>query len=309
VVLRKLLHSGHAVTCLLRTASRTHRIDDLPVHRLLGDVRDAAKVRAGMEGCDATIHMAGLSAWSEINSPTLAEVVEGGTQNILEAAADLPNHRIIFVSSAAAVNGSDEPQIFNEDSQFTLRDPELKYAHAKHRAEALCLSASRNGLFVVIVNPGEVYGPHDDGMVTAGNLVDFSRSSPVLVCNGGTNVVYVDDVADGIVGALERGRPGERYILGGENLTIRQIADLCLQLLGRRSTVVTLPNGVIRWVTWAATRVGLPLPYNADVIPYATRYWFVDGSKAQRELGVQFRGARETLVPTIAWLREAGYVA
>jgi dihydroflavonol-4-reductase len=309
VVVRELVSSGHEVICLLRATSRTQRIDGLPVKRQPGDIRDAVSVKAGMRECDATIHLASLSAWNEINSPALAKVVEGGTRNVLEAAGDLPGHRVIFVSSAAAVNGSDEPRVFDESSEFTLRDPELRYAHAKHRAEALCRSAVHDGLFVVIVNPGEVYGPHDDGMVTAGNLVDFSRSNPVLVCKGGTSVVYVDDVAAGIVAALERGRSGERYILGGENLTIRQLADLCLQLLKRRSRIVTLPNGLIRRLTWAAIKVGLPLPYNADVIPYATRYWFVDGSKAQRELGVQFRGARETLLPTIAWLKQSGYVA
>jgi dihydroflavonol-4-reductase len=309
VVVRELLHSGHMVTCLLRPTSRTQRIDGLGVKRLLGDIRDAATVKAGMQECDATIHLASLSAWNEINSPVLEEVVQGGTRNVLEAAADLQNHRVIFVSSAAAVNGSDKPQVFDENSDFTLCDPELKYAHAKHRAEALCLNAFRQGLSVIIVNPGEVYGPNDDDMVTAGNLVDFSKSNPVLVCNGGTSVVYVDDVAAGIVAALEKGRAGERYILGGENVTIRQLADLCLQLLSRRSKIVTLPNGVIRWVARSATRVGLPLPFNAEVIPYATRYWFVDGSKARRELGVQFRSARDTLLPTIAWLRQAGHVA
>jgi dihydroflavonol-4-reductase len=309
VVVRKLVHSGHEITCLLRAGSRTHRIDDLPVKRLLGDIRDAEKVRIGVRDCDATIHLAGLSSWSDINSPALAEVVEGGTQHVLEAASELPSHRVIFVSTAIAINGSDKPRVFDEKSEFTLRDPKLKYAHAKHRAEALCMRAFQKGLFVVIVNPAEVYGPSDEGMITAGNLVDFSHANPVLVCNGGTSVVHVDDAAAGIVAALEKGRSGERYILGGENITIRQLASLYLQLAGQRSRIVTLPNGVMRALTWAATRVGLPLPFNPDVIPYATRYWFVDGSKAQRELGVNFRDARETLLPTVEWLRQAGHLA
>src|ERR1700733_961559 len=88
VGVRKLVHSGHEITCLLRAGSRTHRIDDLPVKRLLGDIRDAEKVRIGVRDCDATIHLAGLSSWSDINSPALAEVVEGGTQHVLEAASE-----------------------------------------------------------------------------------------------------------------------------------------------------------------------------------------------------------------------------
>ena len=308
VVVRRLVESGCSVRCLLRSTSNTDRIDRLPIERVLGDIRDLASVNAGMEGCDGTIHLAGVSSWNEINSPALMEIVEGGTQNVLAAASSRPAHRVVFVSSATAVNGSDEPQVFNENSEFTLNDPELKYANAKLRAEALCRKAFLKGVPVVIVNPAEVYGPADSNFVTAGNLVDFARASPVLVCRGGTSVVYVEDVAAGIIAALERGRPGERYILGGENITIRDLADLCLKLVGRRARIVSVPNRLIRSMTRVANRLALPLPYNAGVVPYATRYWFVDSSKAQRDLGINFRNARETLRPTITWLKEAGHL-
>ena len=307
-VVRKLVGAGHNVRCLLRPTSRTERIDDLHTERTLGDVRDLKSVQQGMAGCQATIHLAGLSSWNEIASPALKQVVEDGTWNILQAALAAPEHRVVFVSSVTAINGSDTPQIFDEASEFSLNDAELKYALAKRHAESLCRRAIAEGLPVVVVNPAEVYGPSDTALVTAGNIVDFARSNPVLVVSGGTSVAHVDDVADGIVAALVKGRPGERYILGGENLTIRQLADLCLELLGRRSRIVTMPNGLIRILTKVATALRLPLPYNPCVIPYATRYWFVDGSKAQRDLGVSFRSARETLVPTIDWLRQAGHI-
>jgi dihydroflavonol-4-reductase len=151
-----------------------------------------------------------------------------------------------------------------------------------------------------------VYGPGDTALATAGNLVDFVTSHPVLVCSGGTSVVHVDDVATGIIAALEKGRPGERYILGGTNLTIRELAALCLDILGRRATIVTVPNRLARFVARVAVRTGLPLPYDPHVVSYATRYWFVDNSKARRELGVTFRTARDTLQSTLAWLIETG---
>ncbi|HXX44412.1 MAG TPA: NAD-dependent epimerase/dehydratase family protein [Candidatus Acidoferrales bacterium] len=308
-VVRDLVRIGHEVRCLLRPNSRTERINGQPFERVQGDVRDFESVRRGMDGCGATIHLAGLSSWDEIDSPALKDVVEGGTWNVLQAALALPAHRVVFVSSVTAVNGSDSPEVFNESSEFTLEDKQLRYALAKRNAELLCWRASAQGLAVVVVNPAEVYGPADTGLVTAGNLVDFARSNPILVCSGGTSIVHVEDVAAGIVAALCKGRPGERYILGGENLTIRQLASLCLELLGRQSKILALPKGVIRVATKAATSLGLPLPYNPRVIPYATRYWFVDNSKAQRDLGVRFRNARETLAPTISWLKGAGYVA
>ena len=227
VVVRKLLQARYEVRCLLRPTSRTERIDGLPLERVRGDVRDADSLRKGMTDCQATIHLAGVSSWDEIDSPALKQVVEDGTRNVLQAAVDLPAHRVIFVSSVAAVNGSDKPEVFNESSEFTLADPELKYAHAKRNAEIQCRKALAQGVPVVIVNPAEVYGPSDTAFVTAGNLVNFTRSKPVLVCSGGTSVAYVDDVAAGIVAALAKGRPGERYILAGENLTIRDLASLC----------------------------------------------------------------------------------
>lgn len=116
-------------------------------------------------------------------------------------------------------------------------------------------------------------------------------------------------MAAGIIAALTRGRPGERYILGGENVTIRGLAELVLELAGRRVPVVEVPNGVVRLATRVAVTLRLPLPYNAHVVPYATRYWFVDSTKAQRELGVSFRGARATIAATIEWLHDTNRLA
>lgn len=304
-VVRKLVESGHIARCLLRPTSNLDRIKALPFERVEGDVRDAGAVASGMQGCEAAIHLASLSSWNDIDSPLMAEVVEGGTRNVLEAARAAGNKRVVFVSSVTAVNGSEKPEVFDETAKFTLDDSKLSYARHKRQTERLCLES---GVPVVIANPAEVYGPHDTALITASNLIDFAKSSPVMVCSGGTSVVHVDDVAAGLVAAVDRGRPGERYILGGENLTIRQLAELTLQLCGRKAKILSFPNAVIRGISTAALATHIPLPFNPKVIPYATRYWFVDASKAQRELGVTFRSARDTLAPTIAWLREAGHI-
>jgi dihydroflavonol-4-reductase len=229
-------------------------------------------------------------------------------RNVLDVASELGDHRVVTVSSTAAVNASDAPRVFDEDTEFTLRDPSLHYAHAKHNAEIIAGEAYRRGVRVVVVNPAEVYGPGDTALGTASNLIDFAKSTPVLVCSGGTSVVHVDDVAAGIIAALARGRPGERYILGGDNLTIRQLAELVLELMGRHAPIVTVPNAAARLAARAAIALHVPAPFNPHVVPYATRYWFVDNSKAQRELGVTFRGARATIQSTLDWLRESGHL-
>jgi dihydroflavonol-4-reductase len=309
VVVRLLVAGGHQVRCLLRQSSQTERLAELPYERAEGDVRDAAAVARAVDGCGAVIHLASLSAWDLIDSPLMDEVVEGGTRNVLAAAKARPGTRVVFVSSILAINGSAAPQTFDETAAWTLDEGELIYSRSKRQAEALCQDAVKDGVDVVIVNPGEVYGPHDTALITACNLIDFAKSSPVLVCDGGTSVVYVDDVAVAIVRAMERGRRGERYILGGENLTIRQLAEQCLALLGQKKTILKIPNVVIRTVAAVGKKLRLPLPFNPHVIPYATRYWFMDPGKAQRELGVSFRSARDTLAPTLAWLKESGRIA
>jgi len=305
-VVRILGEAGFVPRCLLRPTSNTARLDGLNYERVEGDIRDAQAVNEGAQGCAATIHLASLSSWDDIDSPAMDAVVKTGTQNVLNAAAQAgADHKVVFVSSAVAINGSESPEIFNEASPFTLNDSKLSYCRHKRAAEALCLAGEAP---VIIVNPTEVYGPQDTALITAGNLVDFAKSSPVMVCAGGTSVVHVDDVASGIVKALQKGRPKERYILGGENLTVRELAELTLTILGKKAKILQLPNAVIRSVAAAADKTKIPLPFNPKVIPYATRYWFVDSQKAQNELGATFRSAQDTLAPTLAWLKEAGHI-
>lgn len=304
VVVRKLAERGHIARVLLRASSRTPRIDGLPYERVPGDVRDEASLREGMRGCEGVLHLASLSSWTDIRSPLMHEVGVGGTRNVLAAARAAGGLRTVFVSSSVAINGSRTPVVHDERSEMTLPLGRLGYAAAKVQAEALCREAASAGLPVCIVNPGEVYGPDDIDQVTAGNLVDFAKSSPVLICDGGTSVVHVEDVAEGVLAALEKGRPGERYILGGENLTIRQLAALTLSILGQNKRIVVLPNFLIRTLASVGSTLRLPLPFNPAVIPYATLYWFMDSTKAQKELGVRFRPARAVLEPTLEWLKK-----
>lgn len=309
VVVHQLAAAGHQIVCLLRPTSDTSRLAGTDYERADGDVRDAESLRAGMAGAGAVIHLASLSSWDLIDSPEMKDVVLGGTRNVLEAARDLGNPRVVFVSSATAVGASARPEVLDETAPYNLAGERgLTYSNYKHQAEELCREAVAGGQDVVMVNPAEVYGPNDTAFITAGNLVDFARSNPVLVCHGGTSVAFVDDVALAIVRAMERGRAGERYILGGPNVTLEELARVTLTILARKARILVLPNPLIRAVTRVATGLRIKLPYNPRVIPYATRYWFVDSRKAQRELGVSFRSARETLEPTLAWLREAGHI-
>jgi dihydroflavonol-4-reductase len=308
VVVRKLLAAGRNVRCIFRNVSPTTRIDGLKCECIRGDIRDAKALVQAMRGCDTAIHLASLSNWTDIHSSEMEDVVEAGTRNVITAARETDCSKLVYVSSSLAITGSSEPRAFDEAAEQPDWLGKLVYSRTKANAERLCRMAAKDGLPVTIVNPCEVYGPNDIALVTAANLVDFAKSSPVLVCDGGTSVVHVDDVADGIIAALDRGRSGERYILGGDNLTVRQIAELTLELLGLKRRIVSMPNWAVRSMAWAGKALRIPLPFNPEIIPYATRYWFMDNSKAKRELNVTFRNARQTLAPTLRWLQESGHI-
>lgn len=307
-VVRRLLKEGHRVRCVLRAESRTDRINGLPYETALGDVRDFASVESAMAGCDGVIHLASPSSWTDINSAVLPDVVVRGTDHVLRAAAARESMRVVFVSSATAINGSATPVIHDEESPFTLPLDQYLYPRVKREAEALCRTAAQKGLRVVTVNPTEVYGPDDTGMITSGTLVDFARSAPAVVCTGGTSVAHVDDVAEGAVVALDRGRSGQRYILGGENLSIEDLAKTTLEVLGRRPRTLKIPNSLLRGIARVGALLRIPLPFNPAAVPYGTLFWYMSSAKAQRELGVSFRDARATLGDTVRWLRDAGHV-
>ena len=308
-VVRKLREGGHDVRCLLRKTSDTKRIDDLQFERHYGDVRDAASMAEGMKGTDGCIHLASVSSWDQIRSPDLESTVLDGTKNILDAAVQAGNLRTLYVSSATAVNASPQPKPFDEKSPFELDATPLRYAIAKNKAEKMVADYVAKGLPVVIVNPAEVYGPDDTGFITAGNIRDMIKDWPALACYGGTAVTYVDDVADGIIAAFMKGRVGERYILGGDNLSVEELVRLVLAITGQKKPVVRIPNGPLKWGIGTMARIGLPTPVIPEVVDYATMFFFMDSTKAKSELGYTPRPARQALEPVVKWLKDAGHVS
>jgi dihydroflavonol-4-reductase len=307
-VVRQLHEQGHEVRCLLRETSKTHRIDGIPVERHIGDVRDVESLMAGMDGCDGVIHLASVSSWEQIRSPIMRTVVVDGTRNVLEAAHRAGGKRVVFVSSAAAINGTKEPVIQDESTAFTL-DPSIYiYAAAKHEAELICAEYAEKGLEVITVNPVEVYGPEDDELITASYLLDTLKDWPAMSLHGGTAVAHVDDIARGIILGLEKGRGGERYILGGENLHVRQVIEMTLAAGGQKKFILQLPNGVIKAAIKALVALKLPTPVIPDLVDYGTLFWFVDCTKAKRELGYTHRPAKDTIADVVAWLHSSGRV-
>lgn len=306
-VVKKLIENGYEVRCLLRSTTNTRRIEGLNYERFNGDLTDAQSIDKGVEGCNGIIHLASLSSWKDIKSPKMPLIVIGGSKNIIQAAKKHGNIRIVYVSSSTAVGGTDEKVILDENSPLTLpKNGHYVYAHAKKEVEEICKAEAKNGQPIVIVNPTEVYGPGDYDKVTAGTLIDFATTKTLQLAEGGTSIVHVDDVADGIIKAFEKGRSGERYILGGENVEFKDLAQMTMDILGMNKPVKSIGRKMLMNLAWISKTFKINMGFEPAVIPYAVKFWFMDNSKAKNELGATFRSPKEILVETLDWIKKEG---
>ena len=299
-ICHRLGREGHAVTAFCRPNSDASPLAGLDLARVIGDVTDYESLDRAVLGHDAVIHAAaslryGASSKSDRDAQTRVNVV--GTSNAAGASRKRGVARFIHVSSVAAIGippDADHPA--DETFRFNLRESGLNYHVSKWEAEAAVVGEFRAGLSAVIVNPGAIYGPFGRGYRGSALLEKVRRQRVVPYYRGGINVVHVDDVVDGIVRAITRGRPGTRYILGGENLTVRRIAETAAEILGVRRTFIPLPSVVtllasailqpVSRVTGGCPRVTREIHY------FAGRYQYYNSSKAKSELGFEARPFR-----------------
>jgi dihydroflavonol-4-reductase len=307
-VVRRLLDRGYRVRALVRASSKTHRIDGLGVETVVGDILDPASLSAAVEGCQAVVHLAGISSYADMDKSFARPTIVDGTRNVFLAALAAQVERVVYTSSAVIYGSKDPARIADEESPFLLDGSGLTYAEAKHDNEGIVDDFVEQGLDVVVAIPTETYGPNDDAFLTTGYLKEAINSWPALATRGGTMFGHVDDVAEGIVLALEKGRKGERYILGAENMHIREIVSLALDVAGKKKPVLVLPTALTRMVVKTLYALGLPSPEHPNAILYGTLFYFVSSEKAKRELGWSPRSGRETMEDTVRWLREAGHI-
>jgi len=313
-VVRHLLQRGYPVRCLVRSSSKTHRIDKLvkdgvTLDKVVGDILDPGSLATAMEGCKLCIHLAGISAYADMHTDWAWGTIVDGTRNVFDAALAAELKRVVYISSGVVYGRRDPGFVADEDSPFELDGSGLVYAEAKHRNEGQVAEYIAKGLDVVVAIPMETYGPEDDEFLTTGYLREAINGWPAMATRGGTMYGHVDDVAEGIVLALEKGGTGERYILGSENGTIEEIVNLALEVAGKPGKkALVLPTGLIRAVVKTLFALHLPSPEHPNAIEYGTLYYFTRNDKARRELGWKPRSGRAVLEDTIRWLREAGHI-
>jgi dihydroflavonol-4-reductase len=314
-VARQLLARGAELRLLVRPTSRLENITEIPAERVIGDLRDAASLKNGMSGCEFVFHVAAdYRLWS-LNRQELYDTNVQGTRNILQAARDSGVRRVVYTSSVATMGFGNNGRLTDETSPVTLDNMIGDYKRSKFMAEQLVLEAGRSGENVVMVNPTTPVGERDIKPTPSGQIiVDFLRRRFPVYVETGLNLVDVVDCAEGHLLAMEKARPGERYILGGENLTLKQILDKLAAITGLPSPRVKLPyavafaSGVVDTLVTGKMLKREPRA-NLDAVRMARKKMFVTSTKAEQELGWKPRPVDEALRRAVQWFQANGYVA
>ena len=304
-VARTLLERGYRVRALVRESST---IPDLDVERRVGDLRNPESLRNAVEGCGLLFHVAAdYRLWSQNPSELYASNVEG-TENILAAAESARVERAVYTSTVGCI-GVPSGGVGDETYPVTIDEMAGDYKRSKFLAEQVALKISRPAVFpVVIVNPTAPMGDHDFKPTPTGQIIkDFLNGSMPVFIDTGLNVVNVRDVAEGHVLACERGKVGERYILGAQDMTLKEILQQLASITGRQAPTIQLPYffayaaGVV--TTGLARFTGKPPRAPLDAVRMAKKKMFVTHAKAARELGYSPGPVRTALEQAVNWQR------
>jgi dihydroflavonol-4-reductase len=312
-VARALLAEGWQVRALVREGSDRRNVAPLAVEQAVGELTDAGSMERALAGCEAVFHAAAdYRLWAPRPQELYRTNVEG-TANLLEAAARAGVRRIVYTSSVATIGLPADGRPGAEDTPAGLADMIGHYKRSKFLAEERARAAAAAGVPVVIVNPSTPIGPGDVKPTPTGQIVlDAARGRTPAYVDTGLNIVHVDDVAAGHLLAFHRGRIGERYILGGEDMTLRQILTLIARLVGRRPPRIRLPHGAVLPVAYVAELyaglTGRPTRITVEGVRMARKRMFFSSARAARELGYRWRPPEEAVADALRWFKDNGYL-
>jgi len=308
-----LAAKGAELRLLVRKTSNLSNLEGLPGETHVGDLTQPESLRAALTGCDAVIHTAAdYRLWIRDPAAMYRTNVEG-TRELLWLARESGVPRFIYTSSVATMHFRSDGFISNEDTPVSIRDMVGHYKRSKFLAEQQAIAAAQDGQQVIILNPTTPIGPNDAKPTPTGRiLVDFLKSKFPAYVDTGLNLVDVTEVARAHVEALMRGRPGRRYILGGENLTLKQVLAMMSAISGIPSPRVRIPFFIAAvyalYEEWIIGRIlrGEPRATLGEV-RMARKKMFASSARAQEELGFRVVPVYPAMRAAIAWFRDHGY--
>lgn len=313
-VARKLNARGLSVRVLARNTSPRRNLEGLDCEVVQGDMTDEASMTAALDGVRWLFHVA---ADYRLWAPDPNDIIQAnlkGTGSVMRAALKQGVERVVYTSSVATLRAPDEPIAVDETAPLAPGEGIGAYKESKVVAERLVEKmVAEQGLPAVIVNPSTPIGPRDVKPTPTGRiLIEAATGRIPAFVDTGLNLVHVDDVAEGHLLAMDKGRIGERYILGGQDASLRQMLADIAGLVGRKAPTINLPRGPLYPLAYAAEAMGRITgkePFvTVDALKMASHHMFFSSAKAERELGYTYRPAVEGLADAVAWFRDAGYL-
>jgi dihydroflavonol-4-reductase len=311
-VARQLVARGEEVRVLVRASSSNRAISDLSLEYVTGDLRDAASLELAMNGVQRVFHVAAdYRLWAK-RSQDIYDSNVGGTKNLLAAAKKAGIEQLIYTSTVATI-AVERPELPNESTEAKLEEMIGHYKKSKWMAEQEVLQAAKEGLPVIVAMPTTPVGPWDWKPTPTGKIIlDYLNGKMPGYVETGLNFVGVEECAAGHLLVSEKGKVGERYLLGGENLTLKEVLDTLAKITGLPAPWMKIPHGLalsVAYVDSAFSRlVGKEPGIPVEGVRIAQHKMFVDASRARKELGFQPGPVAAALERAARWYQANGYV-
>lgn len=312
-VMHCLLNAGHEVRVLVRSKSNRGNLENLPIDISEGDLRDTASLKHAAAGCDYLFHVAADYRLWVPDPETMYDINVIGTQDLVRAAMEAGVTRIIYTSSVATLGLNHDGTPANENTPSSLETVYGHYKRSKFLAEQVVQQLiHEHNLPIIIVNPSTPIGPRDIRPTPTGRMVlnTLLGKMPAYV-DTGLNIAHVDDIAYGHLLALRHGKIGERYILGGEDMTLLQILQTIDDITGKHVNRLNLPVKLMLPIAWIMERIASVTNNEpratVDSIHMASKMMFFSSDKAKLNLGYQYRPATKALQDAVIWFKENGY--
>ncbi|MBA2484044.1 MAG: NAD-dependent epimerase/dehydratase family protein [Nitrosomonas sp.] len=312
-VMHCLLNAGHEVRVLVRPKSNRLNLENLPIEFSEGDLRDAASLKTAVAGCDNLFHVAADYRLWVPDPKTMYDINVTGTRNLVLTAMEAGVTRIVYTSSVATLGLNQDGTPANENTPTRLETITGHYKRTKFLAEqAVQKLIHIHKLPIIIVNPSTPIGPRDVRPTPTGRIVlDTLLGKMPAYVNTGLNVAHVDDIAYGHLLALNHGRIGERYILGGDDMTLLQILQTVDEINGKHVNRLNLPVKMMLPIGWMMEKIALITNIEpratVDSIRMASKIMFFSSEKAKSDLGYQYRPAAEAFRDAVVWFKKNGY--
>jgi dihydroflavonol-4-reductase len=311
-VVDRLIQEGHQVKVLVRKTSSLGELSKFSLEQSFGDVTDLESLVEATKNVDCVFHLAGLIAYKRADRPAMEKVNIDGTRNVIEACKRNNVKKLVYLSSVVAIGSSFDGVPLNERSVYNIGHLNLGYFETKHKAELLVRDAALHGeLDAVMINPSTIYGGGDAKKGSRGAQLKVARGKMPFYTAGGVNVVAVEDVIDCLMACWKKGRAGERYIVAGENILIKDLFSKIADAAGVKPPKIFLPTPAVKILGAAGDlleKVGKKGPLNSETAWTSTLYHWFDSTKAQREFNLKFKPADFGIEASVRYMKDNGYL-